>query len=114
MRIWSRVLAFLVVALAAFWFTVANASERVTLDLVLFRVTTSLPLVFFGAMLIGMLVMIIVGLRADLQTRRSLQHLRGVAGGPPPRSAPSTQVPPPSAQAPSHPSPSTRGPDAIE
>ncbi len=84
MRIWSRVLVFLVVALAAFWFTVANATERVTVDLVLFRVTTSLPLLVFGAMLIGMLAMIVVGLRADLQTRRALQRLRGVGGRPPP------------------------------
>lgn len=82
MRIWSRVLVFVVVALAAFWFTVANASERVTVDLVLFRVATSLPLLVFGAMLIGMLAVILVGLRADLQTRRALQRLRQAGGGP--------------------------------
>ncbi len=81
MRIWSRLLAFLVVALAAFWFTVANANERVTVDLVLFRLTTSLPLLVFGSMLIGMLAVIFVGLRADLQTRRALQRLREPAAG---------------------------------
>lgn len=84
-RIWSRVLAFVLVAGAAFWFTVENAARRVTVDLLLFRVSTSVPLVVFGSVMVGMLTVFLVGLRADLQTRRTLRRLRrGLGPEPPP------------------------------
>lgn len=81
MRGWSRLVTFLLVTLVAFWFTVENASESVSVDLVLFRVSAPLPLVVFVAMLIGMLAVLGVGLRADLHTRRMLQRYREVMEG---------------------------------
>ena len=75
-RFWSRALAFVLVAGLAFWFTVANAARTVTVDLLLFRVSASVPLVVFGSVLVGMLTVFVVGLRADLQTRRTLERLR--------------------------------------
>lgn len=88
MRAWSRVIAFVLVAALAFWFTIENSRELVSVDLVLFRVRASLPLVVFGSMLAGMLAVFLVGLRADLQTRRLLTRYRevmeGRPAGPPP------------------------------
>lgn len=80
-RLWSRVLAFVLVAGAAFWFTVENAARQVTLDLILFRVSASVPLVVFGSVLTGMIIVFLVGLRADLQTRRTLERFRRTMEG---------------------------------
>ena len=81
MRAWTRLVTFLLVTLVAFWFTVENATESVTVDLVLFRLNAPLPLVVFVAMLAGMLAVLGVGLRADLHTRRMLQRYREVMEG---------------------------------
>jgi hypothetical protein len=51
----------------------------VTVDLVLLRLTVPLPLVVFGSVLVGMLAVLLVGLKADLQTRRAIQRFREVA-----------------------------------
>ena len=80
-RLWSRALAFVLVAGAAFWFTVANAARQVTVDLILFRVSASVPLVVFGSVLAGMVIVFLVGLRADLQTRRTLERFRRAMEG---------------------------------
>lgn len=80
-RLWSRVLAFVLVAGAAFWFTVENAARQVTVDLILFRVSASVPLVVFGSVLAGMIIVFLVGLRADLQTRRTLERFRRTMEG---------------------------------
>ena len=79
MQVASRILVFLLVALAAFWFTAANSGERVTVDLVLLRLTAPLPLVVFGSVLVGMIAVLLVGLRADLETRRAILRYREVA-----------------------------------
>jgi len=79
MRIASRLLIFAMIALLAFWFTAANSGERVTVDLVLLRLTVPLPLVVFGSVLVGMLAVLLVGLKAVLQTRRAIQRFREVA-----------------------------------
>lgn len=79
-RFWSRAVAFVLVAGVAFWFTVENAAREVTVDLILFRISTSVPLVVFGSVLVGMVTVFLVGLRADLQTRSTLQRLRGGPG----------------------------------
>lgn len=88
MRIASRLLIFVLIALLAFWFTAANSGERVTVDLVVLRLTIPLPLVVFGSVLVGMLAVLLVGLKADLQTRRAIQKFREVATA----SAPSGRV----------------------
>lgn len=87
MKLASRVVAFVLVALVAFWFTAENSRELVNVDLFLFRVRASLPLVVFGSMLVGMVAVFLVGLRADLRVRRLLARYREAlerGGGPVP------------------------------
>ena len=79
MRIASRILVFVLIALLAFWFTAVNSGERVTVDFVILRLTVPLPLVVFGSVLVGMLAVLFVGLKADIQTRRAIQKFREVA-----------------------------------
>lgn len=58
-------------------FAVANGSERVTVELGLITVRrVSLPLVVFVSVLLGMLLVLAAGLRADLRTRRRLRRYR--------------------------------------
>ena len=77
MRNWTRVLIFVAVAAFSFGFAAANASERVTLNLgVVTLRSVSLPVVVFASALIGMIVVFLVGLRADLRTRQLLQRYR--------------------------------------
>lgn len=76
MRAWSRLVAFLLAAAFAFWFAVENVGQVVTVDLGLFRVRASLVLVVFVSVLLGMLVVFMVGLRADLETRRAMERYR--------------------------------------
>ena len=81
MNNWSRIVLFLLIALLAFWFAVANSREVVAVDLLLFRITISLPLVVLGSILVGMVAVFVVGLRADLRTRRMLERYRDVIHG---------------------------------
>lgn len=82
MRIWTRVLAGVIVAGLAFAFAVANGGERVTLRLgVVTLRSVSLPLVVFGSVLAGMLAVFLAGLRADLRTRKTLRRYREVIEG---------------------------------
>jgi len=90
MRIASRILIFVLIALLAFWFTAVNSGERVTVDLVILRLMVPLPLVVFGSVLVGMVSVLLVGLKADIQTRRAIQKFREVAA-----SAASGRVPEP-------------------
>ena len=65
------VVAVLACALA---FAALNAGERVTVDLgivVIYRVP--LTLVVFGALLLGMLAMVVVSIDSDLRVRRILR-----------------------------------------
>lgn len=77
MKYWVRALGFAVVVGAATAFAAANGGQRVRIDLgvVTFR-SVSLPLVVFVSLLVGMLIVVLVGLRADLRMRRRLERYR--------------------------------------
>lgn len=77
MKKWIRVLNFVVAAAVAAAFAIANGGERVTVELgfVTLR-SVSLPVVVFGAVLLGMLAVLLAGLRADLQNRRRMERAR--------------------------------------
>lgn len=77
MKNWIRVLNFVVAAAVAAAFAIANGGERVTVELgfVTLR-SVSLPVVVFGAVLLGMLAVLLAGLRADLQNRRRMERAR--------------------------------------
>ena len=70
MRLTSRFLAMALLVLAAFWFTVENAAEMVFIDLVLFRLRVSVPLLVFGNVLAGMGLALFVGWRAERRATR--------------------------------------------
>lgn len=75
-RTWSRVLPYLIAAGLAFWFTAENAATWVWVDLILFQVRLSLPLLVFLSILLGMMIVFLVGIRSDLRTRRMLERYR--------------------------------------
>lgn len=78
MRLITRTLVFVIVILAAFWFTAENARELVVIDLAFLRVRASLPLVVFGSILAGMGLSLFAGWRAErrLEGRRSASRPR--------------------------------------
>lgn len=58
-------------------FAVSNGDELVTVELGLITVRrVSLPLVVFVSVLLGMVLVLAAGLRADLRTRRRLRRYR--------------------------------------
>lgn len=74
-----RVVNVLILAGLATGFAVANGGQRVDLELGLFALRdVSLPMVVFGSVLLGMVLVLIAGLRADLRTRRRLRRYREV------------------------------------
>ena len=76
-RVGGGVIAVLVLA----WFANANTGERVDVDFLLFTLRDiSLSVVLFGAVIVGMLLILAVGLRADLKTRREIRNYRRIAG----------------------------------
>lgn len=76
-----RVVAGVIAVFLLAWFANANAGERVDVDLLLFTVRdVSLSVVLYGAVIIGMLLILAVGLRADLKTRREIHNYRRIAG----------------------------------
>ncbi len=82
MKFWVRALTFAVVAGLAFGFAVANGDQQVTVELGLVTLrSVSLPVLVFGAVLVGMLAVFLAGLRADLRTRRTLRRYREVIEG---------------------------------
>lgn len=76
MRLITRTLVFVIVILAAFWFTAENASELVAIDLVFLRVRASLPLVVFGSVLAGMALSFFIGWRAERRIERRAEATR--------------------------------------
>jgi uncharacterized integral membrane protein len=75
----------LLVAILAGAFAYLNGGERIALNLgftVLFRVPLSI--VVFGAFLLGMIVMFLLGLRHDLRVRRVLREIERSEPAPPP------------------------------
>jgi uncharacterized integral membrane protein len=68
-------------ALAAL-FAVQNGGVRVPLHLGIVSIrSVSLPVVVFTAVGMGMLLVFLAGLRADLKTRRMLRRYRDALGG---------------------------------
>jgi len=81
-KFWMRALSFVAVAAFSFAFAAANASERVTLHLGFLTLRSiSLPVVVFTSALVGMVVVFLVGLKADLRTRQLLQRYRQALEG---------------------------------
>lgn len=77
MKLWVRIAGFALLAGLAFAFAATNGAETVTVDLWLVRIRgVSLPAVVFGSVLLGMVIVFLVGLRADLRTRRTLRRYR--------------------------------------
>jgi hypothetical protein len=73
----------LMAGLAAFsaWFAVANGGQRVSLRLGLFTIRSiSVPALVFSSVIVGMVAVILAGLRADLRTRGMLRRYREVLG----------------------------------
>jgi uncharacterized integral membrane protein len=63
-------------------FAVQNGGVRVPLHLGIVSVrSVSLPLVVFVSVIVGMLMVFLAGLRADLKTRRMLRRYRDALGG---------------------------------
>jgi len=76
-RVIGGALAVIVLA----WFANANAGERVDIDFLLFAVRdVSLSVVLYGAVIVGMLLVLLVGLRTDLRARRQIQRYKRIAG----------------------------------
>ncbi len=62
------------------WFAYANSGQAVDLRLGIFTLRgLSLPVVVYGAVIVGMLLMIVVSLRGDLHTRRALDRYDKIA-----------------------------------
>lgn len=78
MRFVMRLLAFVVVILAAFWFTARNAGELVNVVLPFLRIRASLPLVVFACILGGMGLSGVLAWRAERRARR-LAHRAATA-----------------------------------
>lgn len=77
MRRWVRIVNFLLLAGAATAFAAANGGELVRIDLGLLTLRgVSLPVVVFVSVLLGMSLVLLAGLPADLRTRRRLRRYR--------------------------------------
>ncbi|NIN73053.1 MAG: hypothetical protein GTO46_14220 [Gemmatimonadetes bacterium] len=69
----------LIVALLA-WFAYANSDQSVDIKLGLFTLRgISLPVLVYGSVVLGMLLMIAVGLRNDVRTRQALDRYDKIA-----------------------------------
>ncbi|MBT8461048.1 MAG: hypothetical protein KJO44_00895 [Gemmatimonadetes bacterium] len=63
-------------------FAVQNGAVHVPLHLGIVRLrSVSLPVVVFTAIVVGMLMVLLAGLRADLKTRRMLRRYRDALSG---------------------------------
>ncbi len=63
-------------------FAVQNGAVRVPLHLGIVSIrSVSLPVVVFAAVAVGMVMVLLAGLRADLKTRRMLRRYRDALGG---------------------------------
>lgn len=70
MRFVTRLLAFVVVILAAFWFSVRNGNEVVNVVLPFLRIRAPLSLVVFACILGGMGLSSLLAWRAERRARR--------------------------------------------
>lgn len=72
---WARWLPLLAIVLLSGFFAYLNGEERITLNLgftIYYRVRL-VPIVF-GAFILGMIAMFLLGLRHDMQVRRALRE----------------------------------------
>lgn len=77
MNTWVRILNFVVAAAVATAFALANGGQRVRVELGFMTLrSVSLPVVVFAAVLLGMLAVLLAGLRADLRNRRRMERAR--------------------------------------
>ncbi len=68
-----------IVALLA-WFAYANSDQSVDIKLGLFTLRgISLPILVYGSVVVGMLLMVAVGLRTDMRTRQALDRYDKIA-----------------------------------
>lgn len=112
MRFVTRLLAFVVVILAAFWFSVRNGNELVNVVLPFLRIRAPLSLVVFACILGGMGLSGLLAWRAERRARRLAHRAASarLAQEPPAlRESPApTEPPPPGSSSPperSEPSP---------
>ena len=78
----ERLLAGLVLAVFAAVFAWLNGAAQVDLNLGLFRIrSVPLPVIVFGAFLMGMLTLFLASLKAELRTQRMLRRYREELGG---------------------------------
>lgn len=78
---WRMVLVAIFSAVAAL-FAMQNGGIRVPIHLGIVTVrSVSLPVVVFTSVIVGMLMVLLAGLRADLKTRRMLRRYRDALGG---------------------------------
>lgn len=70
-----------VVAMFSTWFAVANGGQRVSLRLGLLTLRSiSVPALVFGSVILGMVIVILAGLSADLRTRAMIRRYRELLG----------------------------------
>ncbi len=63
------------------WFAYAHFDQAVDINLGLFELrNVPLPLVIYGSVIVGMLVMVAVGLRSDMRVRDALKNDADEAG----------------------------------
>lgn len=77
-----RMLLVAAFSAAAALFAVQNGAVRVPVHLGIVSLrSVSLPVVVFSAVILGMLLVFLAGLRADMKTRRMLRRYRDALGG---------------------------------
>ncbi len=80
MKIFLRTAAVAGALVLLIAFASAHFSQRVTLDIGLFTLRdVPLPFALYGAVILGMGVMLLIGLRADLKTRQLLRRYQALA-----------------------------------
>jgi len=102
MRFVTRLLAFVVVILAAFWLSVRNGNEVVNVVLPFLRIRAPLSLVVFACILGGMGLSSLLAWRAERRARRVADRAASarLAYEPPVASEPAADVEPPAAPEP--------------
>ena len=94
MRFVTRLLAFVVVILAAFWFSVRNGNELVNVVLPFLRIRAPLSLVVFACILGGMGLSGLLAWRAARRARRLADRAASARFAYEPAPAPESPVPP--------------------
>lgn len=70
-----------VIAVLSAWFAAANGGQRVSLQLGLFTLhSISVPALVFGSVILGMVIVMLAGLSADLRTRAMIRRYRELLG----------------------------------